>query len=410
MFDVLELRDGCLKAAGSDVGFASDDELFGAARGLWAARAALDAADLHVLAELEVRGSCDRVFGLSMGAWLAHETGGDPRVFGSRVKVARKLKSYFGAFDDALSAGSIGFEHAQTFCRAANRRIVDDLAAEQDDWITKAADRPFKVWDGEVRGRAELLDCDGPFDPQRSLVLNRLALTPVGTTGVMFTGELHGEYAVGFVERIETRANELWRQAIADHGACPDIEVPPYSTLLALALEELTRQGVTADTEATSAPVVDFGIVHNDNDPDVISSVDGDIRMPIEHLAHLLCDARMTAMAVNVAGVLLSMGRTVRYATPAQRRALGIRDGGCVFPGCDRPASWCDAHHVTHWEHDGNTNLPNLALLCRHHHGVTHRQGWVMTATNDQHFDWTTPTGHTLHSQRHRGHRPPPSG
>ena len=75
MFDVLELRDGCSKAAGSEVEFASDDELFGAARGLWAARAALDAADLHVLAELEVRGSCDRVFGLATGAWLARETG-----------------------------------------------------------------------------------------------------------------------------------------------------------------------------------------------------------------------------------------------------------------------------------------------------------------------------------------------
>jgi hypothetical protein len=100
----------------------------------------------------------------------------------------------------------------------------------------------------------------------------------------------------------------------------------------------------------------------------------------------------MAAMTVKVAGVLLSMGRTVRYATPAQRRALNTRDGGCVFPGCDRPANWCDAHHVTHCEHDGNTDLENLALLCRHHHGITQRRGWTMTATHDQHFVWTTPT------------------
>ena len=174
-----------------------------------------------------------------------------------------------------------------------------------------------------------------------------------------------------------------------------------------LALEELTRHGLAADPEATTAPVVDFGIVFNENDPDVITDTDGDLRMPIEQLAHLLCDARLTAMTTNIMGVLLRMGRTVRFATPAQRRALNIRDGGCVFPGCDRPASWCDAHHVTHWDHHGHTDLHNLALLCRHHHGVTHRTGWAMTADDNQHLTWTTPTGRTLHSQRHRG-RPPP--
>ena len=407
MFDALELRDGCLKAAGTEVEFASDDELFAAARTLWAARAAFDAADLHVLAELEARGSCDRVFGLRTGAWLARETGGDPRLFASRVNVARKLRNHFGAVDEALSAGRIGFEHAQSFTRAANRRIVGEMAGEQDDWVSKAGDRPFKVWDGQVRGRAELLDQDGPFDPHRALVLNRLAFTPVGTDGIMFSGELHGEWAVGFKDRVETRANELWRRAIADHGECPDIEVPPYRTLLALALEELTRQGLAADPEATSVPVVDFGIVFTENDPDVITDTDGDLRMPIEQLAHMLCDARLTAMTTNVMGVLLRMGRTVRFATPAQRRALKVRDGGCVFPGCDRSASWCDAHHVTHWDHHGHTDLPNLALLCRHHHGVTHRHGWVMTVGDDERFTWTTPTGRTLHSQRHRG-RPPP--
>jgi hypothetical protein len=102
----------------------------------------------------------------------------------------------------------------------------------------------------------------------------------------------HGEYAVGFVERIGTWANGLWRRAIAEHAECLDVEVPPYSALLALAWEELTCQGVTADPDKTVAPVVDVGIVYNENDPDMATSRDGDIRLPIEHLAHLLCDAR----------------------------------------------------------------------------------------------------------------------
>ena len=42
------------------------------------------------------------------------------------------------------------------------------------------------------------------------------------------------------------------------------------------------------------------------------------------------------------------------------------------------------------------TDLHNLALLCRHHHGVTHRKGWAMVADPDQTFTWTTPSGQTL--------------
>ncbi|WP_369124700.1 HNH endonuclease signature motif containing protein, partial [Pseudomonas sp. CCI2.4] len=67
------------------------------------------------------------------------------------------------------------------------------------------------------------------------------------------------------------------------------------------------------------------------------------------------------------------MGRDKRFATDHQRRAAAIRDGGCAFHGCDTPVSWCDLHHIDHWEHGGPTDLDNLICLCRHHHGVTHR-------------------------------------
>ena len=70
--------------------------------------------------------------------------------------------------------------------------------------------------------------------------------------------------------------------------------------------------------------------------------------------------------------------------------------------------NWCDAHHVMGWEHGGPTDLDNLALLCRRHHGITHRRGWTMTALTNQTFTWMTPTGRTLHSQRHRTGSDPP--
>ncbi len=120
----------------------------------------------------------------------------------------------------------------------------------------------------------------------------------------------------------------------------------------------------------------------------------------------LLCDPVITALIVDVLGVPLDMGREVRLANRRQRRALERRDGGCIFPGCDAPVGWCDAHHVTWWDDDGPTDIKNLALLCRYHHGVTHRSGWTMTAAAGQRFTWTTPLGQTLHSQRHRGRSP----
>jgi hypothetical protein len=71
----------------------------------------------------------------------------------------------------------------------------------------------------------------------------------------------------------------------------------------------------------------------------------------------------------------LEVGRATRVVTAAQRAALAVRDGGCVFPGCDRPVAWCDAHHLRHWLHGGPTDLANLALLCRAHHRAVHEGG-----------------------------------
>ena len=79
----------------------------------------------------------------------------------------------------------------------------------------------------------------------------------------------------------------------------------------------------------------------------------------------------------------LEVGRTTRVVQPAQRLALAVRDGGCVFPDCDRPLAWCEAHHLRHWLHGGPTDLANLALLCRAHHRTVHEGGWRLTRGPD---------------------------
>jgi hypothetical protein len=87
----------------------------------------------------------------------------------------------------------------------------------------------------------------------------------------------------------------------------------------------------------------------------------------------------------------LEVGRATRVVAPAQRSALSVRDGGCRFPGCDRPLAWCDAHHLRHWVHGGATDLGNLVLLCRGHHHAVHEGGWRLHRHADGTFTATPP-------------------
>jgi|GEM_PF-2822332 len=67
-------------------------------------------------------------------------------------------------------------------------------------------------------------------------------------------------------------------------------------------------------------------------------------------------------------GAVVAFGRERYRPTPAQRRALGLRDRTCRFPGCRRPAHRCDPDHVIEFQHGGSTDLSNLASACRRHH------------------------------------------
>jgi hypothetical protein len=95
-------------------------------------------------------------------------------------------------------------------------------------------------------------------------------------------------------------------------------------------------------------------------------------------LQRLGCDADRDLMLMGTDGMPLWLGRTRRDTTVYQRRALVVRDKGCVFPGCQRRPQWCHAHHLKWWARDnGPTDVPNLALLCSFHHHLVH-DGWTL--------------------------------
>ena len=92
------------------------------------------------------------------------------------------------------------------------------------------------------------------------------------------------------------------------------------------------------------------------------------------------CDTGVRAVIVSELGDPLNVGREQRLYTAKQRVALAIRDGGCRWAGCDRPTSYCEAHHIDHWQTDsGRTDIDRGLLLCRFHHLQLHNNGWKIT-------------------------------
>ena len=87
-------------------------------------------------------------------------------------------------------------------------------------------------------------------------------------------------------------------------------------------------------------------------------------------LRQMLCDADLMPAVLSGRSQVLDVGRAQRLVTPAIRSALEVRDGGCVFPGCDKPPNACHAHHIIPWWAGGMTAMHNLVLVCPHHHGI----------------------------------------
>jgi len=79
----------------------------------------------------------------------------------------------------------------------------------------------------------------------------------------------------------------------------------------------------------------------------------------------------------------------------AQRRILMARDEHCRFPGCRMPVRRCDIDHTIAAQHDGPTEIGNLAHLCRRHHTLKHHSAWRVRHLPDGTLRWVSPTGRT---------------
>ncbi len=100
----------------------------------------------------------------------------------------------------------------------------------------------------------------------------------------------------------------------------------------------------------------------------------------MSELARVLCEADITRIVMSAESVPLDVGRSKRLFTTAQRRAAIVRDGQCVWNGCDQHASRCEVHHIRWWDRDkGTTSISNAAVLCKRHHTEVHRLNLTIT-------------------------------
>lgn len=129
-------------------------------------------------------------------------------------------------------------------------------------------------------------------------------------------------------------------------------------------------------------------------------------RISVDEVRRMACEANVIPMVFDGQSLPPDMGRSKRLFTRTQRIAIANRDGGCTFPGCDRPPNWCEIHHAKcPWAAGGKTALCDGVLICNFHHHVIHDDGWRVTFAADGHPEYIPPTSVDPRQRRRRNQR-----
>ena len=109
----------------------------------------------------------------------------------------------------------------------------------------------------------------------------------------------------------------------------------------------------------------------------------GPLPMSMAAVAQLACSGTIQRIALDDLGAVVGLWSPERCFTGHQRRAIALRDGGCIIPGCHVPAGWCEVHHITpHKDDPDGTHTTNGALLCWYHHRTIDTSGWQIRTRN----------------------------
>jgi hypothetical protein len=256
-------------------------------------------------------------------------------------------------------------EHADALLDGACTLGVDDTAAMARRWAAYADD---------IGNRGEPKDLTG----RRGMWFGR-------------TGDLEEARVIGTPEEMAALRAALDRMEPPDRNDTPggprSLAQRRYDALVSLAGLGLQDSKGRIDPTHTVNIVIDAATLAGEFNPTGRSEILGGGSILPATVQRLLCGSWISRVIMNTQGEVLELGRQARFFTPAQQRAIKIRDRGCGLACCDRPPEWCDAHHLdpygppTH----GETNLDNGLAMCRPHHTLVHK-GW--TPMQDENGSW----------------------
>lgn len=303
------------------------------------------------------------------------------------VASADSIRSGLGVPTDSITASTLAGAAAQLCAEAATLdpdrlfRRARELRDELDQ--SGIADR-----ESERRSRRSLrlrTNPDGSgeliwrFDPETAAIVTDIydRATSPRRGGPRFVDSTLAESILADERTTEQLASDVFVQLLQQGADADDSQllgtgaasirvlVPVIAPAAPTPVGTATATGPSTST-LTATVTASHGFIEGQPDPISIKSVE-----------RLACSGSTLTIRVDAAGQPLDIGREHRFHNRNQRIALAARDGGCRFPGCERPPSWAEAHHVRHWARDrGGTSVADGILLCRHHHLLVHNNRW----------------------------------
>lgn len=263
----------------------------------------------------------------------------------------------------------------------------DDLHDAASLLVQRVGDQPPEKVLAAARAIRDALDASGVIERERALRERRyLKLIPQGDGMTRIIGLLDPESAALVVDAVDrVTAPRRGGPRFVDpreKARAERIESDSRTTeQIALdALVDMVRVSAGADNGTlfgTRAPSVRVHVKLSDLEARTgWGTIEGQsAAISMRSVERIACGTGTVPILFDGQQVI-DVGRDQRLFTARQRIALAARDGGCRFLGCDRPPSWCEAHHIVPWSQNGSTTLAEGVLLCPHHHMLIHNNGW----------------------------------
>ena len=295
---------------------------------------------------------------------------------------------------DALESGTVSAGHVDAIASAA--RSLDDagkqeLAGCTESLVNAAATMSPEAFDREVKDLAKALSGDDGVSRQESLRRQRTVQRWVDK----HTG-MHKTLIV--LDPVADAA--MWtaiNSAIGTARSAKQDDNLTFDQLRADAVVDLiTSAGADCDRGERVPEVsvlIDFTTLRDGYHERSIAETSDGIPLPISTIRRLCCEAKILPIVLGSSGEVLDLGREVRLANRAQRRALRALYRTCGHPDCTVAFDQCRVHHVIFFELGGATDLANLIPLCELHHHLVHEGGWSLSLAPDRTATWTRPDG-----------------